>query len=244
MQFSHFRRGDYGIAHLQGALRFRSGPVRLTTDSLVGGPITSVDPLLPVAEGSDEPDDLLFSGGELHIDEYGDLRFVTMAQSRSRTVLLAKVPDVEGPATLMGAALGRRSTAGQHHADRRLDHRHSSAARPSAQERGSRRCRSDTWARILPDGPQGTVLGINSSDALVRAISGFARPAVVTRCPRADEVTKGGPGRVDAISTHEVTFLQVSPDQGTTLANGLCQPHGLGPDSAGNPVMSDDGQAG
>lgn len=65
----------------------------------------------------------------------------------------------------------------------------------------------------------------------------------MTRCPLADEVTQDGPGRVDAISTHEVTFLQVSPDQGTTLANGLDQPQGLGLDSAGNPVMSEEGQA-
>ncbi len=97
MQLSPLRRGDSGIAPLQGALPVRSSPLRLTTASLVAGPITSVDRLLPLAEGSDEPDNLLVSGGEPHIGEYGGRGIVTMGLGLFHWELPVTVPEVEGP---------------------------------------------------------------------------------------------------------------------------------------------------
>jgi hypothetical protein len=141
--------------------------------------VRSGDPVLQLASGLDEPDDLLVQGGQVLVGELGSGRVARVggdAPVGAPERLPVKVPVVEGLAVIGGTLYAADQ------ADDRVVTVHGSQTATFLQLRavpgveGVDGIAAQGSTLVVPDSPHGTVLFVDQGGRVVRRAGGFARP--------------------------------------------------------------------
>lgn len=179
--------------------------------------VTSDQPVLVLAQGLNEPDDLLVYQDQIYVGEYGSGRIVDLqglAGSSSPNLLPVTIPEVEGIAMLGGSMYvsGQEQDAvlriqGQSvHTVYQLQ--------PVTGIEGVDAIFSDGATLVVPDSPHGDVLFVNAAGQLLRSVSGFDRPTGGWALP-------DGSILIPDENAGQVVRLPASLSGRTVLASGL-----------------------
>jgi len=179
--------------------------------------VVSPDPVLQLASGLDQPDDLLSSGDLLLVGEYGSGTIARVDGPGGRLVPLpARVPEVEGLALAGPTLLAADQLHDRVVAVTGRTVRTRFQLRPVAGVEGVDNVATAGGALVVPDSARGAVDLLARSGRVVRRLTGFDRPTGVW--PTAD-------GTMLVADENAGTVLRVQPDGArTVLARGLDLP--------------------
>ncbi len=179
--------------------------------------VSSSDPILLLAQGLDQPDDVVRSHGRVLVGEYGSGRIAQVDGRRGPLVLLAPVvPEVEGlaglgPVLVAGDQAGDRVVTIAGTAERTLFQ-----LRPVAGLLGVDGISAAQNLVIVPDSARGAILWVDRAGRAVRRLVGFDRPTGTWPLGR---------GSILVADENAGTVLQVRPSGArTVLAQGLDLP--------------------
>lgn len=138
--------------------------------------VTSADPLLVVAQGLNQPDDLLYANGLLYVGEYGSGRIAVIGPAAQLTTLPVLVPEVEGMALIDGTLY-----AADQKSDTVVAIAGATAApvlrlTPVSGQEGVDGISAQEGNLVVPDSPRGRILVTTTHGQILRTIGGFDRP--------------------------------------------------------------------
>ncbi|MGH7775689.1 MAG: hypothetical protein ACREPI_00715, partial [Candidatus Dormibacterales bacterium] len=145
---------------------------------------TSRLPLMTVASGLDQPDDLLFHGGELLVGLLGSGTVAVLRLGLASSRLPFHLASLEGMA-YVGSTLYVAGQAGDVvDAVTPSGLRAVVRLRPVAGQEGVDGIGSQAGLLVVPDSPRGTVLWVDpATGRVVRSLAGFVRPTGVWTAP-------------------------------------------------------------
>jgi hypothetical protein len=197
-------------------------------DTVAAG-VTSGLPVLVLASGLDEPDDVLVANDQIYVGEYGSGRIADLqglAGSASANPLPVTIPEVEGIALLNGTMY----VSDQQQDDVVTVSGSTVTAihqlQPVPGIEGVDSIFTDGSSLVVPDSPHGILLVLGPGGQVQRTIGGFVRPTGGWTLP-------GGQVLIPDENAGQVVELPPSLNGRTVLAGGLGEVDDVAADAQG-----------
>ncbi len=189
--------------------------------------VSSNYPVLQLASGLDQPDDLTFNSGAVLVGEFASGQIVRLdGPGGPQLALPARVPEVEGLAYLDGTLYAANQA--QDVVDQVDGASVTTFARlaPVAGVEGVDGIGVDVGQLVVPDSPHGDILFLTPAGQVSRELGGFDRPTGVW----------AGPGGSLLVADENAgTVVSVAPSGSRqVLASGIVEPDDVAQTSAGS----------
>jgi len=236
--------------------------------------VRSTFPVLRLATGLNEPDDVQVTGDVILVGQLGNGRIARLGVPTAVggfDLLPAVVPTVEGL-----VRIGTTQFAADQGADRIVTVNGATVTtflqlRPVSGREGVDGIGAVGDTLVVPDSPRGRVLFVGLDGRIQRTVTGFARPTNAWPLPTGavlvadenggtivrinangttttllrgvrlpDDVVTDADGAIFSDSLGSNTVFRVAGGTATVLASAFGQPQGLGPDTAGNLIVTEE----